>query len=314
MQERIQVMNLLNSLTAALEMYFTPFNLIFSLITCVLAVLMGTVLAKKQAQTYSGQGHGESLVGTANGGDLPHVNYVDYGDMRFLHLGTPWVQGSMKLSQPFEIHLEYVQRMMGWLLFVDLNQVNHLHAMQLGLGAASLTKFCHRHLGMRTTAIELNPQVIAACKLWFNLPEDTAQLHVVQADAAEVASSHQWRGQIDALQVDLYDQEAAHPVIDSEVFYANCRQLLTPNGCMVVNLYGRKANVTHSIQKIANVFGTESLWTFKPTKAGNTIVLAFLQPRTRNKDALRSQAQTIQKRWPLPATKWVKTLSRVDAP
>jgi spermidine synthase len=314
MEERIWVMNLLNSLAADLEIYFTPFNLIVGFIACILAALMGTALAKKQAQTYAGQGRGESLMGTANDGHLPHVNYVDYGDMRFLHLGTPWVQGSMKLSQPFEIHLEYVQRMMGWLLFVELNQVSSLHAMQLGLGAASLTKFCHRHLGMRTTAIELNPQVIAACKLWFNLPEDTAQLQVVQADAAEVASSDQWRGKIDALQVDLYDQEAAYPVIDSDVFYANCRQLLTPDGCMTVNLYGRNANVAHSIQKIAHVFGKESLWTFKPTSAGNTIVLAFLRPRTLNKDALRSQAQAIQKRWPLPATKWLKTLSRFDTP
>jgi spermidine synthase len=314
MLETIQVMSLLNSLATNSEMYFTPFNLIFGLIACVLAVLMGTVLAKKQAQTYAGQGHGERLVATANDGDLPNVNYVDYGDMRFLHLGTPWVQGSMKLSQPFDIHLEYVQRMMGWLLFIDLNKVNHLHAMQLGLGAASLTKFCHRHLGMRTTAIELNPQVITACKRWFNLPEDSTQLQVFQADAAEVTRSAQWKGQIDALQVDLYDQEAAHPVIDSEVFYTNCRQLLTPNGCMAVNLYGRNANITDSIQKIANVFGKESLLTFKPTQAGNTIVLAFRRPRALNKDALHSQAQAIQKRWPLPATKWLKTLSRVDAP
>ena len=118
---------------------------------------------------------------------LPEVNFSDYGDVRYLHLGTPWVQGSMKINKPFEIHLEYVQRMMAWLLFADLNQVSSLHAMQLGLGAGSLTKFCHKHLRMQTTAIELNPQVIAACRLWFKLPEDTSKLHVVLGDAAEVA-------------------------------------------------------------------------------------------------------------------------------
>ena len=48
---------------------------------------------------------------------LPEVNFSDWGDVRYLHLGTEWVQGSMKLDAPFDIELEYVQRMMAWLLF-----------------------------------------------------------------------------------------------------------------------------------------------------------------------------------------------------
>jgi hypothetical protein len=95
---------------------------------------------------------------------LPEVNFSDYGDTRYLHLGTEWVQGSMKLDAPYDIDLEYVQRMMAWLLFMDPASVPKRHAMQLGLGAASLTKFCHKKLRMKTTAIELNPQVVAACR------------------------------------------------------------------------------------------------------------------------------------------------------
>jgi spermidine synthase len=111
-------------------------------------------------------------------------------------------------------------------LFVDLDKVGKLHAMQLGLGAASLTKFSFKHLRMKTTAIELNPQVVAACRLWFKLPADSAKLQVVLGDAAEVAKHDHWRGQIDALQVDLYDHEAASPVLDSAEFYADCRSYL----------------------------------------------------------------------------------------
>ena len=242
---------------------------------------------------------------------LPEVNFSDYGDVRYLHLGTPWVQGSMKINKPFEIHLEYVQRMMAWLLFADLNQVSSLHAMQLGLGAGSLTKFCHKHLRMQTTAIELNPQVIAACRLWFKLPEDTSKLHVVLGDAAEVAGHKHWRGKIDALQVDLYDQDAACPVLDSEAFYADCRQLLTENGCMTVNLFGRSASFELSLQKIAKAFGRDALWAFRPTKEGNTILIAQRTVRTFDRDALLLQAQAIQARWPLPANKWLKVLAAV---
>ena len=125
---------------------------------------------------------------------LPDVNFSEYGPVRYLHLGTEWVQGSMKIEQPFDIDLDYVQRMMAWLLFVDPDTVSKRHAMQLGLGAASLTKFCYKHLRMQTTAIELNPQVIAACRLWFKLPADNAKLSVVLGDAEEVARHSHWQG------------------------------------------------------------------------------------------------------------------------
>src|ERR1700745_536334 len=63
---------------------------------------------------------------------LPEVNFSDHGDVRYLHLGTEWVQGSMDLRKPYEIHLDYVQRMMAWLLFADADSVAKRHAMQLG--------------------------------------------------------------------------------------------------------------------------------------------------------------------------------------
>ena len=188
---------------------------------------------------------------------LPEVNFSDHGDIRYLHLGTEWVQGSMRLDDPFSIHLEYVQRMMAWLLFVDPATVARRHAMQLGLGAASLTKFCHRKLRMKTTAIELNPQVVAACRLWFRLPRDDSRLSVVLGDAAEVVAHEHWRGQVDALQVDLYDHEAAAPVLDSQEFYADCRRLLTEDGCMTVNLFGRSSSYERSLDRICAVFGEQ---------------------------------------------------------
>ena len=37
---------------------------------------------------------------------LPDVNFSDQGDVRYLHLGTEWVQGSMLLDQPFDIEAD----------------------------------------------------------------------------------------------------------------------------------------------------------------------------------------------------------------
>ena len=243
---------------------------------------------------------------------LPEVNFSDHGDVRYLHLGTEWVQGSMLLGKPFEIELEYVQRMMAWLLFVEPASVARRHAMQFGLGAGALTKFCWRKLRMRTTAIELNPQVIAACRIWFKLPPDDARLSAILGDAAEVAAHGHWREQIDALQVDLYDHEAAAPVLDSHAFYADCRKLLTEDGCMTVNLFGRSSSFSLSLRKIVAAFGPEAVWAFRPTREGNTIVLALRAPQRPDRATLALRAETIETRWGLPARKWLRVFKPVD--
>jgi spermidine synthase len=243
--------------------------------------------------------------------ELPEVNFSDWGDVRYLHLGTEWVQGSMKLDAPFEIELEYVQRMMAWLLFVDAASVRSRHAMQLGLGAASLTKFCRKTLGMRTTAVELNPQVVAACRGWFKLPADDARLHVIVADAAVEIRRPLWQGDVDVLQVDLYDHEAAAPVLDSEAFYADCRALLTECGCMTVNLFGRSSSYERSLEKIAAAFGEDALWGFRPTREGNTVVLAQRTPSRPKRPVLAERAQSIQTRWGLPAPKWLRVFKPI---
>lgn len=237
---------------------------------------------------------------------LPEVHFSDHGDIRYLHLETEWIQGSMRLDAPYDIDLEYVQRMMAWLLFVDPNTVARRHAMQLGLGAAALTKFCHKKLRMKTTAIELNPQVVAACRLWFKLPKDDTRLSVVLGDAAEVAKHEHWAGQVDALQVDLYDHEAAAPVLDSEEFYRDCRHLLTEDGCMTVNLFGRASSYERSLKRIQAAFGAEAVWAFKPTREGNTVVLALREPVEPKRGELAARADEIESRWGLPARKWLR--------
>lgn len=302
-------MELTNTLAADLGLNLTSTDLIVYGVFCILAVSVGVFLAKKQAQKFSGQGHQASDMPTPQNGEHPAVTFFDYGDMRFLHLGSPAVQGSMQISKPFDIHLEYQQRMMAWLLFTDLNQVSRLHVMQFGLGAAALTKFCHQHLRTQTTAVELNPQVIDTCKQWFKLPANSNTLQVVLGDAAEVARDPQWHQTIDVLQVDLYDPQALCPVLDSEAFYADCRQLLTHNGCMVVNVFGKQSNLANSLEKMAASFGNNALRAFKPTSAGNAIVLAFRTAVARDHNALLAQAQAIEKQWPLPATQWLKALA-----
>ena len=245
--------------------------------------------------------------------ELPEVSVSDDGEVRHLHLGTPWIQGSMRVDDPFALELEYVQRMMAWLLFVEPTSVTKRHAMQLGLGAGAITKFCHKKLRLCATAIELNPQVLAVCRQWFKLPPDGAKLRVVLADAAEEIKNPMWLGTVDALAVDLYDHEAAAPVLDSPDFYADCRALLQDDGCMTVNLFGRSSSYERSLKSMASAFGEDALWAFKPTREGNTVVLAQRTHSRPKRAELMARAEVVQERWGLPATKWVRVFKPVAA-
>ncbi len=244
---------------------------------------------------------------------LPEVNFSEEGSIRHLHLGSQWIQGSMRVDAPTELVHEYIQRMMAWLLFVEPAGVAQRQALQLGLGAASLTKFCHKELRMKTTAIELNPMVLHACRGWFKLPVDNTRMQVVLGDASLVIQEPQWLGAVDALQVDLYDEEAAAPVLDSEDFYADCRATLTEEGCMTVNLFGRVSSYQKSLDKMAAVFGMDAMWAFKSTREGNTVVLAQRTPSRPKRSVLAERADVIKTQWGLPADKWVRVFKPVIA-
>lgn len=237
---------------------------------------------------------------------LPDVQFSDEGPIRHLHLDSIWIQGSMDTRDPTRLVHEYIERMMAWTLFVEPDTVTKRQALQLGLGAGSLTKFCAKVLRMKTTAIELNPGVLHACRGWFKLPADTARMQVILADAAEEIRKPAWLGTVDALQVDLYDREAAAPVLDSPEFYADCRRLLTEEGCMTVNLFGRSSSFAKSVDKIAAAFGREAVWAFKATREGNTVVLAQRTAQRPARAVLAERAEIIQTRWGLPAPKWLR--------
>lgn len=244
--------------------------------------------------------------------ELPEVSVSDDGEVRHLHLGTPWIQGSMRIDEPFALELEYVQRMMAWLLFADLAQVSKGHAMQLGLGAGAITKFCHKKLRICSTAIELNPQVLAVCRQWFKLPSDSARLQVLLADAGPEIRRPEHLGRYDAVQVDLYDHEAAAPVLDSADFYADCRRLLTDEGCLTINLFGRDASYDRSLASLCEAFGAQAVWAFRPTREGNTVVLAQRTASRPTRMELLARAEAVQARWGLPAVKWLKMFKAVE--
>jgi spermidine synthase len=245
---------------------------------------------------------------------LADATVSEFDGVRYLHLGTPWVQGAMRIRQPHALELEYVQRMMAWMLWRPQESLAQGHAVQLGLGAAAITRFCHKTLRMRTTAVEINPAVIGICRQWFRLPENDSRLTVVNADAAQwLADPARWQT-VDVLSVDLYDHDAAAPVLDDLAFYRACRAVLTDTGIMAVNLFGRDASFAASVQRIAGAFGAAQVWNLRPTKEGNTVVVATRSLALPDRATLGARAENIETRFGLPARKWLRMIRVPPSP
>ena len=61
-----------------------------------------------------------------------------------------------------------------------------------------------------------------------------------------------------------------------------------------------------------NAFGADAVWAFKPTREGNTVVLAQRTPSRPTRTELAQAAQAIQTLWGLPATKWLRVFKPVQ--
>src|SRR5699024_8122956 len=161
------------------------------------------------------------------------ISTYDEEGVRYLKFGTPWVQGAMRVNAPLVLEVEYIQQMMLWTLFMSSPK----SICQLGLGAGSLTKFCHKHYPAAITeVVEINPDVIEVCRHEFHLPAESSTLKVIIEDAEDYVAKPGNRGRYDVLQVDLYDAQAMEPACGSQEFYRDCAAVLNDNGVMTVNL------------------------------------------------------------------------------
>ena len=245
--------------------------------------------------------------------ELPPVTLSEEDGVRYLHLGTMWIQGGMRMRKPQVVEIDYVQRMLASLLWLPTERLGEGQAVQLGLGAGAITRVTAVQLRMPTTVVVINPQVIAVNHSHFHLPRE---VELVRGDAADWLAQAE-AGSVRLLHVDLYDHEAAAPVLDDEDFYRACRKLLEPGGVFSVNLFGRHSSYAQSLARIAAAFGGDQVWSLRPTREGNTVVVAGRAVTVPDRETLAARAATIEARFGalgLPARKWLRMVRPYTPP
>ncbi|MES2017063.1 MAG: spermidine synthase [Pseudomonadota bacterium] len=229
------------------------------------------------------------------------VTLSEQDGVRYLHFGTEWVQGAMRIRKPDWPELEYAQQMMAWMLFLDQPRA----IAQLGLGTATLTKFCYRQFPeARVTAVELNASVIAICASMFKLPPDDERLQVLEMDALDFVNDPDNVEAFDVLQCDLYDATARGPVLDTPEFYQACNACLAEGGMMTVNLFGDHPSFAKNIKAMKFAFG--HVICLPEVHDGNVVALCFKQRPVLDFALLDARAAHIVAATKLPAKSWVK--------
>lgn len=224
----------------------------------------------------------------------------------------------MRLRRPWDIVIDYVAQMQSWLLFLEPPK----RILQIGLGAAALTKHSYRFFPKsELVVVEASATVVSAAHQFFALPDNDSRLNVLVDDGEAYLRKHLERAAkrsrvaqaYGVIQVDVYDQEAKGPVLDSLIFYQSCYDALSETGMMSVNLFGEAASFTRNLARIQEVFQGRVL-SWPAVDAGNIVILAFKGPPLRIAwSKLFARAQVLDQAYDLSAPKWLRSLRRQPA-
>ena len=198
------------------------------------------------------------------------IDISEQAGVRFLHFGSSWVQGAMRIARPFALELDYTREMMTPLLLRAADWP--CRVLQIGLGAASLTKFLHRHRAQaKVTVIEIDPRLEAVARQYFKLPDDPGRIAIRFGDGADhVIQSKQL---YDLILVDGFDARARSGRLDTLPFYLDCRNRLADDGLLCVNLLSRHRDFSKSVARLEQAFDGRAI-AFPSCYSGNAIALA----------------------------------------
>lgn len=203
------------------------------------------------------------------------IDISEEAGVRYLHFGSAWVQGAMRIRRPADLELAYTREMMAGLLMHEGWNAGPewpQRILLVGLGAGSLAKFCYWKLPhARITVVEINPVVWAAARQYFKLPPDDARLNIEIADGVEFMRTD--TGTYDYILVDGYDKDAKVGLLDSSPFYESCYEKLSAHGILSANMFGRSRKYEPSLQRLARAFNQRAL-AFPSCDSGNVVAFA----------------------------------------
>jgi spermidine synthase len=211
--------------------------------------------------------------------------------VRYLQFSPHWIQGAMRLSRPDALELDYTREMMMPLL-LRTDRSWPRSVLQIGLGAASITRFLRRHLPhAKLDVVEIDPEVVLNAWQFFALGEECARLNI------EIADGFAWmartRRRFDLILVDGFDAMGRAGRLHSLQFYRLCRARLDGGGMMVTNLLSRGRRANPGAGPVRKAFDGRAL-VLPPCDANTVVVAKSGAPVQLGIDELRLRARKLK--------------------
>lgn len=231
------------------------------------------------------------------------VDVSEQDGVRSLHLGSDTVQSSMRIAAPNALELHYTRSMMAFLLF----QPEPREVLMIGLGGGSLVKYVYHHLAeCHTTALEINPQVVAVARNLFFVPPDDDRLAILLEEGAQYVATHP--ACADVILSDGFDGEMLAEPLSTQLFFTDCRRALRPNGVFAINLWGSDPLFPTYLQRISAAFDGMTLC-LPSERHGNIIVFGLARSQNNPAwDDLRERARVLQGSHDLDFLRFVERL------
>ncbi|QWE00931.1 fused MFS/spermidine synthase [Polynucleobacter sp. JS-Mosq-20-D10] len=206
----------------------------------------------------------------------PRQSVVRIGDLNYL--GLPYAKSAM-------IGLAFTQQ---------LDRI-----LVLGVGAGNIPMFLRKHdSDAQIDVIDIDPQIIALAKQYFNFLEDDLLKAYVQDGRAFIENVQK---PYDLIFLDAYTAAGIPKHLATKEFLLSLKKALKPSGAIIANMWSTpKVNPLYRsmLRTYQEVF--HEVYTLRVPTAGNKIVIALPQFRglPLNSIAQRAQEISVQKRLP----------------
>ena len=237
------------------------------------------------------------------------IEIVETDGVRALHFGTHPRQSSMLLNAPNELHSKYVRAMMAWLLFKDQPE----NVLMVGVGGGLLSKYLlYQFPDCQIKAIEFRQAIVKIARRFFALPLDPRIKVKIGDGAAYIKQqSQQMSEQHDLIMIDAFDHEGMAATMQGINLFTACKELLTDDGLLVVNLWGSKDDL---FKQLTWDMGTTFNWKllFLPVRGrGNVIAIAFADGVDRySMKVLRARARQLDAQYQIEFIDFIKDIKR----
>jgi len=204
-------------------------------------------------------------------------------------------QSVVKMGDLDYLGLPYAKSAMIGLAFAE--QLDRI--LVLGVGAGNIPMFLRKHCSdAQIDVIDIDPQIIALAKQYFNLVEDRRLRAYAQDGRAFIENVQK---PYDLIFLDAYTAAGIPKHLASKEFLLSLKKALKPSGAVVANMWSTpKVNPLYKsmLRTYQEVF--HGVYTLRVPTAGNKIVIALSKLKGVPPNSVAERAQDISAQKQLP--------------